>query len=186
MDKRRLNCVFLIVRRGYKSFLQEFFVVNFVLLAAVCISLLGLIGHMPPQKWQTTSFVLQTHEYQRARYGGGNLHLYTTDGREFVVNRDDERIRELLREGVAYNAVYSNWMVYDVIHALCDGETEFLRAEESQRLIYRDRRVFVSMLTLSFVLAILMHVVYFGSLVNREQKRMQEYIKNLKKRAQKE
>ena len=127
-----------------------------------------------------TSFVLQSTKYRYSR-GGGVLDIYTTDGRRFVINHNEETIRYQLVEGATYNAIYSDDFFHDTIKALDDNKTELLSITDTKRDFHKERVFLFSGVGISLVLAIFINGFYSISCVKEERKRMLKYQKDKKK-----
>ena len=181
MDINQIKYDIKVIRRGYKNISAICGLANFCLLAIICLFTFLLVIYEPSSVWHTTSFVLQSTEYRKTR-GGGVLDIYTTDGRRFVINHNDETIRYQLVEGSTYNAVYSDDFFHDTIKALDDNKTELLSITDTTKDFHKERVFLFSGTGISLALVIFTNIFYSVSCVKEERKRMLKYQKSRKKR----
>ena len=181
MDINQLKYDIKVIRRGYKNISAIFVLTGFCLLVIICLFTFLLVIYEPSSDWHTTSFVLQSTEYRYSR-GGGVLDIYTTEGRRFVINHNEETIRYQLVEGSTYNAIYSDDFFHDIIKALDDDKTELLSITDTKSDFHKERIFLFSGVGISLVLAMLINGFYSISCVKEERKRMLKYQKSKKKR----
>lgn len=181
MDMNQIKYDIKVIRKGYKNFSAICGLVNFGFLAIICLFSFALLVYEPSADWHMTSFVLQSTEYRYLR-GGGVLDIYTTDGRRFALNQNEETIRDQLVDGLTYDAVYSDDFFYDTIRALSDDETEYLSITDTKNKFQKERVFLFSGTAISLTLDIFINVIYSVSCVKNERKRMKRYQNSRKKR----
>lgn len=135
MDKGQLRYDFKVIRRAYREVGRDpiFCLTMFVLVTIFAASIFLMIANEPVENWHETSFVLQRMEIRSTGRTGHVMDVYTADGRSFVINRNEEEIREQLQIGITYSAVYSADLFHHIIQGLNDEHTLYLDLHSSQR-----------------------------------------------------
>jgi len=168
-----------IVRKVYKNISAPLGLANFVLLALAGLFAFLLLVYEPANEWHTTTFTLSRYEYRYSQ-GGAVLDLYTTDGRCYVLNQDEEAIRYQLKEGQQYNAVYSDDFFHDIIKGLSDAESEYLNADEMQKSHTTERLWFSILFVLCVLILLISNFIYAISCIRIEEKKSQKRISKRK------
>ena len=179
MNRNTMRYYLKIVRKGYKNISAPLGLATFVLLVLAGLFTFLLLVYEPANEWHTTTFTLSRYEYRYLRYGGV-LDLYTTDGRCYALNQNEETIRYQLKEGQQYNAVYSDDFFHDIIKGLSDTEGEYLNADELQRSHTTERLWFSVLLVLCILFLLISNSVYAISYIRAEEKKRQERIRKRK------
>ena len=149
----------------------------FVALAGLFLFL--LLVYEPANEWHTTTFTLSHYEYRSLR-GVGVLDLYTTDGRCYALNQNEETIRYQLKEGQQYSAVYSDDFFHDIIKGLSDTEGEYLNADEMRKSHTTERLWFSILLVLCILILLISNSVYAISCIRVEEKKRRKRINKRK------
>ena len=168
MNRNTMQYYLKIVRKGYKTMPGILGLVTFVSLILSGLFAFVLLVYEPANEWHTTTFTLSHYEYRYSR-GGGVLDLYTTDGRRYVLNQNEETIRYQLKEGQQYNAVYSDDFFHDIIKGLSDTEGEYLNADE-MRKSHTTERLWFSILLVLCILILLISFVHFHNILYHKTK----------------
>lgn len=171
MDKGQIQHDFQICCRAVRNTPPWLLLANFCLILIFLTSFFILRVYEPPSQWHETSFVLAETEY-RAIKGGAVLDLYTTDGRRFVLNRNDEEIRNVLKLSERYYAVYSDDYFHDIIQALEDEERVYLDLEESMGQYYNNKLLFTSVASVCLFVLVICNGIYVAGCIREERQRM--------------
>ena len=121
MNRNTMQYYLKIVRKGYNNISAPLGLATFVLLALAGLFAFVLLVYEPANEWHTTTFTLSRYEYRYSR-GVGVLDLYTTDGRCYVLNQNEETIRYQLKQELGNAHVYAE--CFDITdgamrHAFC-------------------------------------------------------------------
>jgi hypothetical protein len=168
-----------IVRKGYKTMPGILGLVTFALLILAGLFAFVLLVYEPANDWHTTTFTLSRYEYQYSR-GVGVLDLYTTDGRRYVLNQNEETIRYQLKEGQQYNAVYSDDFFHDIIKGLSDTEGEYLNADEMRKSHTTERLWFSILLVVCILILLISNSVYAIFCIRTEEEKRRKRINKRK------
>ena len=179
MNRNTMQYYLKIVRKGYKNISAPLGLATFVLLALAGLFAFMLLVYEPSNEWHTTTFTLSHYEYRYSR-GGGVLDLYTTDGRCYALNQNEETIRYQLKEGQQYNAVYSDDFFHDIIKGLKDTDHEYINAAEMRKSYEAERFWFSALLILCSFLLLIMNSIYAIFCVQEEKKRIQNRLRKRK------
>ena len=179
MNRNTMQYYLKIVGKGYKNISALLGLATFVLLALAGLFAFMLLVYEPVNEWHTTTFTLYRYEYRYSR-GGGVLDLYTTDGRCYVLNQNEETIRYQLKAGQQYNAVYSDDFYHDSIKGLSDSEGEYLNADEMRKSHTTERLWFSILLVLCILILLISNSVYAISCIRAEEKKRRKRINNRK------
>ena len=179
MNRNTMQHYLKIVRKGYKNISAPLGLATVVLLALAGLFAFLLLVYEPASEWHTTTFTLSRYEYRYSR-GGGVLDLYTTDGRCYALNQNEETIRYQLKEGQQYNAVYSDDFFHDIIKGLSDTEGEYLNADEMRKSHTTERLWFSILLVLCILILLISNSVYVVSCIRAEEKKRRKRISKRK------
>ena len=179
MNSNTMQYYLKIVRKGYKTMPGILGLVTFVSLVFAGLFAFVLLVYEPANEWHTTTFTLSRYEYRYSR-GGGVLDLYTTDGRCYVLNQNDETIRYQLREGQQYHAVFSDDFFHDIIKGLSDTESEYLNADEMRKWYTTERLWFNILLVLCILILLISNSAYAISCIRDEEKKRRKRINKKK------
>ena len=179
MNRNTMQYYLKIVRKGYKNISAPLGLATFVLLALAGLFAFVLLVCEPANEWHTTTFTLSHYEYRYSR-GGGVLDLYTTDGRRYVLNQNEETIRHQLREGQQYHAVFSDDFFHDIIKGLSDTESEYLNADEIRKSYTTERLWFSILLVLCILIPLISNSAYAISCIRDEEKKRRKRINKKK------
>ena len=161
------------IRKGYKKIPAVHGLINFILIAFAGLFAFVLLVYEPANDWHDTTFTLSHFEYRYSR-GGSVLDLYTTDGRCYVLNHNEEEVRHQLKEGQQYDAVYSDDFFHDIIKGLTDADQEYINAAEMRKSYETEHFWFCLLLILCSLLLLLNNSIYTISCVKEEKKRIQK------------
>lgn len=179
MDIGQLKYDLGVVRKGYRQLSGILWTANFLLLLlAGCFTFL-LLAYEPSSGWHSTVFTLDQMDYRYTR-SGGVLDLYTTDGRRFVVNQNDEAIQHQLVVGQTYSAVYSDDLFHDILQSLSDGSTEYLNLETSVAEYQSASRIAWILAIACWSALVLLNVLYSTQCIREERRRMQKRMEKRK------
>ena len=179
MNRNTMKYYLKIVRKGYKNISAPLGLANFVFVALAGLFLFVLLVYEPANDWHTTTFTLSRYEYRYSR-GGGVLDLYTTDGRRYVLNQNEEIIRHQLKKGQQYHAVYSDDFFHDIIKGLSDTEGEYLNADEMRKSYTTERLWFSILLVLCILILLISNSAYAISCIRDEEKKRRKRINKKK------
>ena len=179
MNRNTMQYYLKIVRKGYKTMPGILGLVTFVSLVFAGLFAFVLLVYEPANEWHTTTFTLSRYEYRYSR-GGGVLDLYTTDGRRYVLNQNEETIRYQLREGQQYHAVFSDDFFHDIIKGLSDTESEYLNADEMRKWYTTERLWFNILLVLCILILLISNSAYAISCIRDEEKKRRKRINKKK------
>ena len=179
MNRNTMQYYLKIVRKGYKTMPGILGLVTFVSLIFAGVFAFVLLVYEPANDWHTTTFTLSRYEYRYSR-GGGVLDLYTTDGRCYALNQNEETIRYQLKEGQQYNAVYSDDFFHDIIKGLSDTEGEYLNADEMRKSHTTERLWFSILLVLCILILLISNSVYAISCIRAEERKRRKRISKRK------
>ena len=168
-----------VIRKGYKKIPAIYGLISFVLIVLAGLFVFVLLVYEPANEWHNTTFILSHFEYRYSR-GGGVLDLYTSDGRCYVLNHNEEEIRYQLKEGQQYNAVYSDDFFHDIIKGLKDTDHEYINAAEMRKSYEAERFWFSALLILCSFLLLIMNSIYAIFCVQEEKKRIQNRLRKRK------
>ena len=173
MTCRDINHYLNVIRKGYKKIPALLGLFSAVLIIFGVLFAFILLLFEPANNWHNTTFTLSHFEYRYTR-GGGVLDLYTTDGRCFVLNHNDEEIRYQLKEGQQYDAVYSDDFFHDIIKGLKDADQEYMNDGEMRKSDETERFWIRSLLILCSLLLLTMNAIYAILCIREEKKRIQK------------
>ena len=177
MDKGQLRYDLKVIRKAYREVGRDpiFCLTIFVLVIIFAASIFLMIAYEPVENWHETSFALHRMEIRSTGRTGHVLDVYTADGRSFVINRNEEEIREQLQIGNTYSAVYSADCFHNIIQGLQDKHTLYLDLRSSQREAKIAFRAIYCAFFATGILLLVLNWVYASSCVKRERKRMQKF-----------
>lgn len=179
MDVGQLKYDLRVVRRGYRQLSGVLWTANILLvLLAGCFTFL-LLAYEPSSAWHSTVFTLDYMNYRHTR-SGGVLDLYTTDGRRFVLNQNDEVLRDELVIGQTYSAVYSDDLFHDILQSLHDGSTEYLNLETSVAEYQSASRIAWILAIACWAALVLLNVLYSAQCIKEERRRMRKRMQKCK------
>ena len=179
MNRNTMQYYLKIVRKGYKNISAPLGLATFALLALAGLFAFVLLVYEPVNEWHTTTFTLSRYEYRYSR-GGGVLDLYTTDGRCYALNQNEETIRYQLKEGQQYNAVYSDDFFHDIIKGLSDAEGEYLNADEMRMSHTTERLWFSILLVVCILILLISNSVYAIFCIRTEEEKRRKRINKRK------
>lgn len=179
MNRNTMKYYLKIVRKGYKNISALLGLANFVFVALAGLFLFLLLVYEPVNEWHTTTFTLSRYEYRYSR-GGGVLDLYTTDGRCYALNQNEETIRYQLKAGQQYNAVYSDDFFHDIIKGLSDSEGEYLNADEMRKTHTTERLWFSILLVVCILILLISNSVYAIFCIRTEEEKRRKRINKRK------
>ena len=179
MNRNTMKYYLKIVRKGYKNISAPLGLANFVFVALAGLFLFLLLVFEPANEWHTTTFTLSRYEYRYSR-GVGVLDLYTTDGRWYVLNQNEETIRYQLKAGQQYNAVYSDDFFHDIIKGLSDSEGEYLNADEMRKSHTTERLWFSILLVVCILILLISNSVYAIFCIRTEEEKRRKRINKRK------
>ena len=179
MNRNTMKYYLKIVRKGYKNISAPLGLANFVFVALAGLFLFLLLVFEPANEWHTTTFTLSRYEYRYSR-GVGVLDLYTTDGRCYVLNQNEETIRHQLKAGQQYNAVYSDDFFHDIIKGLSDSEGEYLNADEMRKSHTTERLWFSILLVVCILILLISNSVYAIFCIRTEEEKRRKRINKRK------
>lgn len=180
MDVKQAKYYWKVVRRGYKEISLWIWLLNLIFLIICAVSTFLLLAYEPVEDWHHTSFILESSEYRYVK-GGAVLDIYTNDGREFVINVNEDNVAKHLEKGQIYSAVYSDDRFHDIIKALSCGENELLSIEYTSKNYRRDRLIWMSSAIISFLLIILANAFCVVCIIKEDKRRIRKYMKSRKK-----
>ena len=159
---------FKIIRKGYKNIPAAYGLMNFAFIALAGLFAFLLLIYEPASQWHNTSFALSRIEYRYSR-GIGGLYLYTTDGKQFWLNQNEEEIQYQLNEGQQYDAVYSDDLFYDTIQGLKDADREYINADEMRQSYEREHFWLSGVFLICLFLLLTVNAIYVISCIRREK-----------------
>ena len=162
-----------VIRKGYRNISAPYGLASFVMIFLVGLFAFLLLVYEPANEWHNTTFILSHFEYRYVPRGGGVLDLYTSDGRHYALNHNEEEIRHQLKEGQQYLAVYSDDFFHDIIKGLKDADHEYINAAEMRKIHEKERFWFRTILVLCSFLLLLINSVYAISCIKKEKRRIQ-------------
>ena len=167
-----------VIRKGYKGISVRLGLAHFMMI--VLVGLLGfvLLSYEPADEWHNTTFTLSYFECSYSgRYSSEPvIYLYTTDGRNYALNHNTTELRNLLKEGQKYQAVYSADLFHDIIRGLEDADRQYLNAEVMRNSSEKERVWLIVFLILVASLSAIINSVYAISCIREEEKKRQERI----------
>ena len=119
-----------LIRREAGKILWAHFAVSIALLLVLGMVLFVWGQYEHPDDWQETTFVLEDWKYVQSSRSS-RLDLYTTDGRRFVINRDENKAMAYLVPGQQYTVLYADDVFHDMITDMRDGDIVFIDYEDS-------------------------------------------------------
>ena len=179
MDVGQLKYDLGVVRRGYRQLSGVLWTANILLLLlAGCFTFL-LLAYEPSSDWHSTAFTLDYMNYRHTR-SGGVLDLYAADGRRFVLNQNDEVLRDELVIGQTYSAGYSDDLFHDILQSLHDGSTEYLNLEASVNKYRISSRIAWILAIACWAALVLLNVLYSAQCIKEERRRMRKRMQKCK------
>lgn len=179
MEKWQIKYDLRVVRKAYRQLSGVLWTANILLLLlAGCFTFL-LLAYEPSSDWHSTAFTLDYMNYRHTR-SGGVLDLYTTDGRRFVVNQNEEALQHELAVGQTYSAVYSDDLFHDILQSLHDGSTEYLNLETSVNKYRISCRIAWILAIACWAALVLLNVLYSAQCIKEEHRRMRKRMQKCK------
>lgn len=183
MDKGQFLYDCKVIRRAYRDIWKDpiFGLTIFILTCLFLTSLFLILVCEPADRWHETSFVLDRMEIRSTGRGGHVLDLYTSDGRIFVINRNDDVIHGQLQSGNRYSGVYSADFFHNILQELHDEGQEYLNLESGQREASISFAILYGTLFISGTLLLVLNGLFIMQRIKLERNRMKRFTASKKK-----
>ena len=129
------------IRREAGKIWAAHFLLSIALLLVLGMVLFVWGQYEHPDDWQETTFVLEDWKYVQSSRSS-SLDLYTTDGRRFVINRNEGAAMEHLVVGKEYTVLYADDVLHNMITDMRDGDLVFIDYEDSLGEYYGIKAIF--------------------------------------------
>lgn len=183
MDKGQFLYDCKVIRRAYRDVWKDpiFGLIIFILTCLFLTSLFLILVHEPADRWHETSFVLDRMNLRSTGRTGYVLDLYTSDGRIFVVNRNEDIIYGQLQPGNRYSGVYSDDFLHNILQEMHDEEREYVDLASAQRESSISFAVFYGTLLVTGTLLLVLNCIFIMERIKLERKRMKRFASSKKK-----
>ena len=129
------------IRREAGKIWAAHFLLSIALLLVLGMVLFVWGQYEHPDDWQETTFVLEDWKYVQSSRSS-SLDLYTTDGRRFVINRNENKAMAYLVPGQQYTVLYADDVFHNMITDMRDGDLVFIDYEDSLGEYYGIKAIF--------------------------------------------
>ena len=150
------------IRREAGKIWAAHFLLSIALLLVLGMVLFVWGQYEHPDDWQETTFVLEDWKYVQSSRSS-SLDLYTTDGRRFVINRNENKAMAYLVPGQQYTVLYADDVFHNMITDMRDGDLVFIDYEDSLGEYYGIKAIFGVLAALMAVVLVAGNVmIFFG------------------------